>query len=130
DADAFLATVRRHLAPGGLFIVSCPHDARSPWVSPFHVRHYTYREFRELVARHFPDPTPVAQIHGIASLVLPLEAAGADDLTPTVLERAYSEAGKAVEESDIFLLLCGTVPEPPQPVAVLTKNLSDFLQEL
>jgi glycosyltransferase involved in cell wall biosynthesis/SAM-dependent methyltransferase len=130
DADAFLGTVRRHLAPGGLFIVSCPHDARSPWVSPFHVRHYTYADFREVVARHFPDPAPVAQIHGIASLILPLEAAGADDLTPTTVEKAYLEVGKPVEESDVFLLLCGTVPEPPQPVAVLTKNLSDFLHEL
>ncbi|MBI3664815.1 MAG: glycosyltransferase [Acidobacteria bacterium] len=130
DPDAFLETIRRHLAPDGLFIVSCPHDARSSWVSSFHVQHYTYPEFRAVVARYFPNPIPVAQIHGIASLVLPLEAAGADDLAPAAFERAYLEVGKPVEDSDGFLLLCGAMPHPPQPLAVLTKNLSDFLQEI
>ncbi|MBI3694163.1 MAG: class I SAM-dependent methyltransferase, partial [Acidobacteria bacterium] len=73
DAEAFLESVRRQLAPGGLFLISCPHDARSPWVSPCHVRHFTYPEFRDLVARYFPDPVPVSQIHAIASLILPPE---------------------------------------------------------
>ena len=35
-----------------------------------------------------------------------------------------------MEESDIFLLLCGAVPGPVRPMAVITKNLSDFLQEI
>lgn len=130
NVDAYLENVKRRLAPGGLFLVSCPHDARSPWVSPFHVRHYTYHEFREVVARHFPDPLPVSQIHGIASLVLPLEAARADDLAPEPLENAYLDFSKPVEDSDVFLLLCGTVPGRPRPTAVITKNLSELLQEI
>src|SRR5215471_4331903 len=65
DPEGFLENVKRRLATDGLFLVSCPNDARSLWVSPFHLRHYTYQEFRSLVARYFPDPRPVAQIHAI-----------------------------------------------------------------
>ena len=129
--EELLAAIRRRLAPDGLFIVSCPHDARSPWVSPFHLRHYTYREFRDLVARCFPDPVPVSQIHAVASLVLPMDAAaaGADDLSRQQIE-TYLDLARPVEDSDVFLLLCGRVPEAAVPTAVITRNLSDWLREI
>ncbi len=130
DPDAFLRGLGRLLAPDGLLIISCPHDARSPWVSPFHLRHYTYQEFHDLAARHFPDPQPVVQVHGIASLILPLEAARADDLAPQPLPQTYLEVSKPVEDSDVFLLLCGRVPNEVQPTAVISKNLSDMLQDV
>lgn len=130
DPEAFLEGLKARLAPDGLLILSCPHDARSPWVSPFHLRHYTYQEFYELAARCFPDPLPVAQIHGIASLVLPLASARADDLAPHPLPETYFDVAKAVESSDAFLLLCGRRPVDPRPVAVITKNLTELLQEI
>ena len=130
DSDAFLEGVKKRLAPDGLFLISCPHDARSPWPSPLHLRHFTYPEFRDLVARHFPDPLPMAQIHGIASLILPLEAAEADDLAPHPLPETYFDFAKPIEESDVFLLVCGRPASEPRATAVITKNLSEMLQEV
>jgi len=130
NVDPWLETLKRRLGPEGLLIISCPHDARSPWVSPFHVRHYTYPEFRQVVARHFPDPVAVSQLHGAASLILPAAAAQADDLSRVPLPETYLDFRKTVEDSDIFLLLGGTVPDNPQPLAVITKNLSEFLREI
>lgn len=128
DPKGFLQSVKRHLAPGGLFIISCPNDARSLSVSPSHLRHYTYGEFRDLVGRYFPDPQPVSQLHAAASLVLPLRDAAADGLARHPLAEAYLEFSKSVEDSDAFLLLCGDAAAP-QSTAVITKNLTEILQE-
>ncbi len=129
DAEQFLRTLRRRLAPAGLFLISCPNDARSLRVSASPARHYTYQEFHDLVARFFPAPCPVSQVHAIASLVLPVEAAEADDLAPLPLSQAYLDAAKPIQAADAFLLVCGEAA-PPRPTAVLTKNLTEFLHEI
>ena len=107
DAEAFLESVRRQLDPDGLLIISCANDARSPSVSPFHVRHYTYQEFYDLVGRYFPGPRPISQIHAVASLILPPHAAAADDVSRIAIPETYIDVEKTVESSDVFLLLCG-----------------------
>jgi glycosyltransferase involved in cell wall biosynthesis/SAM-dependent methyltransferase len=130
DPERFLENVKEWLAPGGLLLISCPHDARSPWVSPFHLRHYTYQEFHSLVSRYFPGPLPVSQVHAIASLVLPGESAAADDLALQPLVQSYFDFSKPVDRSDVFLLLCGSSTVKPQAAAVITKNLTEFLEEV
>jgi SAM-dependent methyltransferase len=55
DPAAFLRSLRRVVVPGGAIVVSCPNDH---WYyptpeqrNPFHVRKYTFDEFRALVER-------------------------------------------------------------------------------
>ncbi len=131
DPEVLLKNLRRQLAPQGLFLISCPHDARSPWPSPFHLRHYTYHEFRDLVGRYFPEIYPFAQIHAVASLILPPEAAAADELAALPLPEAYFDVAKSIESSDAFVLLCGPRSAAARgSAAVISKNLTEFLQEI
>jgi SAM-dependent methyltransferase len=59
DCDAFLANLRRHLAPGGVGFISTPNrlvfslgHEPSP-VNKEHVKEPTLGEFRDLLSRHF-----------------------------------------------------------------------------
>ena len=130
NAEAFLENTRRQLDRQGLLIISCANDARSPSVSPLHVRHYAYQEFYDLVSRHFPGPRPVSQVQAVASLILPPGAAAADDLSRVAIPEIYLDVAKTPESSDVFLLLCGGPAAELQPAAVITKNLTEFLQSI
>lgn len=56
DAEAFLREIKRVLKPDGTVILSCPNDnyyfERDHLENPFHKRHYTFFEFRELAEKH------------------------------------------------------------------------------
>jgi len=58
DTDLFLKNIRSLLAPGGVFIVStCNIKDSSPGqatpANKFHVKEYTYQEFKELLEKYF-----------------------------------------------------------------------------
>jgi ubiquinone/menaquinone biosynthesis C-methylase UbiE len=53
DPDRFLNGIRRMLVPGGVIILSCPNDAlerANGNTNPFHLRAYTFDEFRGLTS--------------------------------------------------------------------------------
>jgi 2-polyprenyl-3-methyl-5-hydroxy-6-metoxy-1,4-benzoquinol methylase len=52
DAQAFLGKLHGAVKPGGLLLLSTPNQERMPFdprVFPFHVRHFTLRQLRELL---------------------------------------------------------------------------------
>lgn len=61
--EAFLAEVRRVLAPGGCFIVSTPNNPTGVTANPFHRREYPAGEFVSLLAGHFPRVEMYGQVH-------------------------------------------------------------------
>lgn len=53
--DDFLAALPAKLAPGGAIVVSCPNDhaySRGDQDNPFHIKPYTFDDFRSLTQRH------------------------------------------------------------------------------
>jgi SAM-dependent methyltransferase len=58
--DDFLAALPTVLAPGGTIVISCPNDhaySRSGHDNPFHIRPYTFDDFRSLTQQHLGTAT-------------------------------------------------------------------------
>jgi SAM-dependent methyltransferase len=82
--QAFVAEVRRVLAPGGLFVLSCPNKVeyadKRGLVNAFHIRELYRDELAALLAPHFPHMTWYGQRPGFFSVVWPEADAAAAEI--------------------------------------------------
>jgi SAM-dependent methyltransferase len=93
--DVLLCEVKRLLRPSGIFIVSTPnkalyHDA-AQFQNPFHVRELYFKDFQELLERHFRNVSLLGQRIHPGSSIWPIRPAGKNGFAGFVVERLEAE---------------------------------------
>jgi SAM-dependent methyltransferase len=93
--DALLCEVKRLLSPSGIFIVSTPNKAlyrdAAQFQNPFHVRELYFRDFQELLERHFRNVSLLGQRIHPGSSIWPIRPAGKNGFAGFVVERLEAE---------------------------------------
>lgn len=127
DAAGFLAELRRMLRPGGLLLLSTPNrlyytEDRAE-VNPFHVREFSYAEFRELLGAHFRHWSILFENH-VPGVML-AEPGSEQQITarPGACLRIENRkppasAEQAGREAHYMLAICSDQP-PPEPLPLL-----------
>jgi SAM-dependent methyltransferase len=108
--EAFLDQVARVLAPGGVFVLSCPNkveysDKRN-YQNEFHVKELYREELARLVARHFPEVTWYGQRPTFYSVIAPESPAGAGELFEAAKDDA-ANATHALSAPLYYILVAG-----------------------
>jgi SAM-dependent methyltransferase len=93
--DALLGEVKRLLCPSGMFIVSTPNRAlyrdAAHFQNPFHVREMYFRDFQELLERHFRNVSFLGQRIHPGSSIWPMRPAAKNGFAGFVVERLEAE---------------------------------------
>ena len=137
QTEAFLAELRRVLAPAGALILSTPNrlyytDEREE-INPFHRREFSYPEFEEMLRSVFPHCAILFQNHvaGIA-----VSGPGAEWSSQALRgERLYQEEGgtQAIEEArrsaHFFAAVCSSQPLGPIEPLFYVPSAANMLRE-
>ena len=137
QTEAFLAELRRVLAPAGALILSTPNrlyytDERQE-INPFHRREFSYPEFAEILRSVFPHCAILFQNHvaGIA-----VSGPGAKWSSQALRgERLYQEEGdtQAIEEArrsaHFFAAVCSSQPLGPIEPLLYVPSAANILRE-
>jgi hypothetical protein len=90
-----LCEVKRLLDPSGIFIVSTPNKAlyrdAAQFQNPFHVRELYFRDFQELLERHFRNVSLLGQRIHPGSSIWPIRTANRNGFAGFVIERLEDE---------------------------------------
>ena len=131
--EAFLDQVARVLAPGGVFVLSCPNkveysDKRN-YQNEFHVRELYRDELARLVTGHFPEVTWYGQRPTFYSVIGPESPAGAGEFFEAAKDDA-ANASHALSAPLYYILVAGrtraAVDALPPAVSVFADR-DDFL---
>jgi SAM-dependent methyltransferase len=131
--EAFLDQVARVLAPGGVFVLSCPNKVeysdKREFANEFHVRELYREELERLVAQRFPEAAWYGQRPTFFSVIAPESGAGAGELFEAAIADP-ANARTSLGAPLYFLLVAGNsraaIEAIPAPVSVLADQ-DDFL---
>jgi len=128
DWRAFLAEVRRVMAPNGQFIVSTPNqlyytESRGPTgANPFHVHEFRFDEFRSELEFVFPFVSLFLENHVEGVTFQPFE--------PGSPVEVRVDAGDPVpDESHFFVAVCAHRPQLGNPTFVYVPRAANVLRE-
>ena len=127
DWNALLAEARRVLRDVGVFLVSTPNRSyyaesradRGP--NPFHVHEFEFDEFREALARVFPNVSVLLQ-----------NWCGSISLTPpqaSTIEARVDAVDYTPESAHFFLAICSAQPIPAAHGLLYLPRASNILRE-
>lgn len=128
DWRAFLAEVRRVLAPAGEFIVSTPNrlyyaEARAGLgPNPFHVHEFDYQEFRSELESVFSHVDIYFENHTDAIVFTGAAGAGAT-------ESAVDQLAATPENAHFFVAVCGPRAHPVVPGFMWVPRAANMLRE-
>jgi SAM-dependent methyltransferase len=129
DWRAFLAEIRRVLAPGGRFVVSTPNLAlytESRGITgpnPFHFHEFEFEEFEGELRYVFPHVSMFLQNHVAGIGFQPVGRPSA----PPGLQAAPAEA--AARDANFFVAVCSRAPREPVPGFVYLPAAANVLRE-
>jgi len=128
--EAFLDEVARVLAPGGVFVLSCPNKVeysdKRDYQNEYHVKELYRDELARLVSARFPEVAWYGQRPTFYSVIAPEAAGGAQGELFEVDERDPASAAGALSQPLYFLLVASrsrdAVAAVPPAVSVLADR--------
>jgi SAM-dependent methyltransferase len=135
--DALLCEVKRLLCPAGIFIASTPNKAlyrdAAQFQNPFHVRELYFRDFQELLERHFRNVSLLGQRIHPGSSIWPLRPAGKNGFAGFVVERLETEFRFITDDKRdplYFLAVASDSPDlVPAGLSILLDHSDAHLKE-
>ncbi len=123
DQERLLAEVARVLDPSGIFVVSTPdrevYNQSLGYANPYHLRELDRDEFAALLGTHFGHIRMYGQRAVVGSMLVPLEAGGANlsGASRLVVKREADHWSVIPPVAPKYLLaIASRVPVPPTPL--------------
>ncbi|MBI4442383.1 MAG: methyltransferase domain-containing protein [Acidobacteria bacterium] len=133
NPEAFVAELRRVLAPSGVLLLSTPnrlyYTEERGEVNPFHQREFSFPELQQLLSAIFPHCAILFENHVPGLLISDDSAPG-----PAVAAVAEQPAGAAsppenAQTAHYFVALCSNLPLEPTPPLLLLPSTGNVLRE-
>jgi glycosyltransferase involved in cell wall biosynthesis/ubiquinone/menaquinone biosynthesis C-methylase UbiE len=119
--SAVLTQIKRHLAPGGLLLITTPRHLGHNR-SAFHTREFYWHDFRTLLSGYFRHLQPWVQNNHLASLIT--------DRTPESLPRIFAMADVFHPESADYFVVVASDEEIPRFRSAITLEDESYVKLL